>query len=81
MRGKKASNQGGKARRRRANRLTLNIEEAAAILGISRNGGYEAVKRGEIPVIEIGKRKLVTVAWLEAKLGRALPTDEETAVA
>jgi len=38
---------------------TLSIPEAAKILGISRNGCYEAVQRGEIPTIRIGKRILV----------------------
>jgi excisionase family DNA binding protein len=40
-------------------RLTLTVEEAAALLGISRAFAYEAVRRGEIPSIRIGRRVLV----------------------
>lgn len=40
-------------------RLTLTVEEAAAALGISRALAYEAVQRGDIPCIRIGRRILV----------------------
>lgn len=40
-------------------RLTLTVEEAAGLLGISRAFAYEAVRRGEIPSIRIGRRVLV----------------------
>jgi excisionase family DNA binding protein len=40
-------------------RLTLTVEEAAVILGISRAFAYDAVRRGEIPAIKIGRRILV----------------------
>ena len=40
-------------------RKTMTVEEAAIELGISRNSAYEAVKRGEIPVLKIGRRLLV----------------------
>ncbi len=40
-------------------RLTLTVEEAAALLGISRAFAYETVRRGEIPSIRIGRRVLV----------------------
>ena len=36
-------------------KLTGTIPEAAEILGIGRNKAYEAARRGEIPVIRIGK--------------------------
>jgi excisionase family DNA binding protein len=45
-------------------RLTLTLEEAARALGISRAFAYEAVARGEIPCIRIGKRILVSKAAL-----------------
>ena len=38
---------------------TLTIDEAAKVLGVGRNKAYEAVHRGEIPTIRIGKRILV----------------------
>ena len=49
-------------------RRTLTIEEAARALGIGRNQGYLAAKRGDIPVIRIGKRMLVPRAALERML-------------
>jgi excisionase family DNA binding protein len=49
-------------------RLTLTVEEAAAILGISRAFAYEAVRRGDIPSIRIGRRVLVPQAALARML-------------
>lgn len=46
-------------------RVTLTVPEAAKILAIGRNQCYEAVKRGEVPSIRIGKRVLVSRAALE----------------
>jgi excisionase family DNA binding protein len=40
-------------------RLTLTVEEAAQVLGIGRTLAYEAVKRGDIPTVRIGRRLLV----------------------
>jgi excisionase family DNA binding protein len=40
-------------------RVTYNVEEAGALAGLSRGASYEAVKRGEMPVIRIGSRLLV----------------------
>ncbi|MFC1945437.1 helix-turn-helix domain-containing protein [Chloroflexota bacterium] len=45
-------------------RLTLNVSEAARILGLSRNSTYEAVKRGEIPSIKFGRRVIIPRAAL-----------------
>ena len=51
-------------------RLTLTVEEAAALLGISRNSAYEAVRRGEIPSVRIGGRIVIPrrrfLDWLGA---------------
>ena len=49
-------------------RETATVIEAARRLGIGRNQAYEAVRRGEIPVIRIGKRLLVPVAVLDRML-------------
>ena len=40
-------------------RLTWTVDEAAVALGISRALAYDAVRRGEIPAIKIGRRILV----------------------
>ncbi|MCX8032669.1 MAG: helix-turn-helix domain-containing protein [Thermoleophilia bacterium] len=49
----------------------LTIQEAAAILRISRGSAYEAARRGELPVIRIGRRLLVSRVALERLLQRA----------
>ncbi len=49
-------------------RLAITVSEAACRLGIGRNSAYEAVRRGEIPTIRIGKRILVPVSALERLL-------------
>jgi excisionase family DNA binding protein len=48
---------------------TITIVEAAKRLRIGRNQAYEAVHRGEIPHIKIGKRLLVPTAALNRLLG------------
>ncbi|HVA09559.1 MAG TPA: helix-turn-helix domain-containing protein [Acidimicrobiales bacterium] len=49
-------------------RLKLTVEEAAATLGTSRASAYEAVRRGEIPAIRIGRRVLVPRMALDRML-------------
>ena len=52
---------------------TLTVEAAGEIMGIGRNQAYEAVHRGELPSIKIGKRILVPKALLEKLLEGNLP--------
>jgi excisionase family DNA binding protein len=52
-------------------RLTLTVEEAAESLGISRAFAYEAVARGEIPCIRIGRRVLIPKIALDKLLESA----------
>ena len=49
-------------------RLTLTVDEAGKALGLSRCGAYEAVARGEIPSVKVGRRILVPRAALERML-------------
>lgn len=49
-------------------RLVYTVEEAAQLLGISRAFAYEAVQRGEIPSMRIGRRILVPKAALQRML-------------
>ena len=58
---------------KRADRKTLSVPEAGKLLGLGRNTTYQAVHRGEIPVIKIGTRLLVPVAALERMLENAWP--------
>jgi len=52
-------------------RLTVTVEEAAALLGISRGSAYTAVANGELPVLRVGRRLLVPRLALERLLERA----------
>jgi excisionase family DNA binding protein len=45
-------------------RLTVTVEEAAQLLGISRTMAFQAVRTGEIPAIRVRRRILVPVARL-----------------
>jgi len=40
-------------------RLVLTVAEAGEMLGISRAFAYELVARGELPVVRLGRRRLV----------------------
>jgi excisionase family DNA binding protein len=59
-------------------RLTLTVEEAAARLGISRSLAYELARRGELPVVRLGRRIVVPVRALDVLLG---PQDDLSASA
>jgi len=51
-------------------RATISVEEAAAVLGLSRGQAYvEARSGGSFPVMRIGRRYLVPVPALIAWLG------------
>jgi excisionase family DNA binding protein len=52
-------------------RLTLSVEEAAQLLGLSRTSAYEAVHRGDLPAIRVGRRLLVPRSRLAALLDGA----------
>lgn len=57
-------------------RLTLTVDEAARLLGIGRGAAYEAIHRGEIPAIRIGRRLLVSRYALEKMVnGKPLEGD------
>jgi excisionase family DNA binding protein len=46
-------------------RLTMTVDEATVVLGISRATAYDAVSWGEIPCIRIGRRILIPKVALE----------------
>lgn len=53
---------------------TLSVPAAGKLyLGLSRNGSYGAVARGEIPVIRVGRKYRVPVAAMERLLDSAAP--------
>ena len=49
-------------------RQTYTIAEAASILGISRSSAYECARRGELPVVRLGRRLIVSAATLRRLL-------------
>jgi excisionase family DNA binding protein len=49
-------------------RLTLTIEEAGELLGISRSLAYEMARNGRLPVLRFGKRMVVPKRAIEAML-------------
>lgn len=51
-----------------AERLTLSVDEAAALLGVSRQSAYAAARAGELPVLRLGRRILVVRKALEELL-------------
>jgi excisionase family DNA binding protein len=52
-------------------RLVITVPEAGKILGLGRNAAYEAARRGDIPVIRIGKLLRVPTAAFHKMLEQA----------
>ncbi len=53
----------------------MTVTDAGRALGLGRSAAYDAVGRGEIPSIKIGKRLLVPTAALRRMVGLdAYPT-------
>lgn len=51
-------------------RPTVSIPDAGAVFyGLARGGSYEAAKKGDIPTVEVGGRKLAVVAAIAKRLG------------
>lgn len=48
---------------------TLTVEQAAKLLGVGRNQTYEAVARGELPAMRIGRRWVIPTVRLLRLLG------------
>lgn len=48
--------------------VALTVPQAARLLGVGRNTLYDAVSRGDVPHIRIGRRILIPNAALEAFL-------------
>ena len=46
-------------------KLTYNAAEAANVLGISKSHVYQLIREKRIPVLELGKRKVIPIVALE----------------
>jgi excisionase family DNA binding protein len=60
-------------------RLVYTVAEAGELLGISRAFAYELVARGELPVICLGRRRLVPKVALLALVGVGADGDSPVA--
>lgn len=47
----------------------LTVEQGGRLFGLSRSAAYEAVARGELPVIRFGRRMVVPTARVLSMLG------------
>jgi excisionase family DNA binding protein len=54
-------------------RLTLTVKATAELLGISRNGVYEAVRTGQIPSIKFGRRIIIPYKAVISMLDATAP--------
>ena len=55
------------------NNEVLTVEEAAALLRLSKSGAYQAIHEGQIDVVKIGRRILIPRAVIERMLASAAP--------
>lgn len=54
-------------------RLTLTIEKAGELLGISRPQAYRLARNGTLPVLSLGRRKVIPIVALERLLAETRP--------
>jgi hypothetical protein len=54
----------------------VSVPVAARLLSLSRQAGYDAVARGDVPAIRIGRRLVVPVVKLRRMLGELPPIDD-----
>ena len=60
-------------------RLTVNVSEAATMLGISRNSAFAAVRNGQIPALKLGRRWLISRHVLARMIESSAPSGDEPA--
>ncbi len=54
----------------------MTVPEVGEALGLGRSAAYEAVRRGELPSLAIGRRRLVPTGRLLDLLGIDVPSDD-----
>ena len=52
-------------------RVTLDVDEVAKLLGLSRNAAYAAAAAGQIPSIRLGRRIVIPRLAFERMLAQA----------
>ena len=65
---------------RRAECQTLNVAAAARIIGVGRNRLYQSIREGQLPVLKLGRRVLISRVVLERILaeGELTPNSNGT---
>ena len=58
-------------------KLTLSVEEAGKLLGVSRQVAYQMIHRADFPTLHIGRRILVPKKQLEIWMDRQVNGEEE----
>ena len=58
-------------------KLTLSVEEAGKLLGVSRQVAYQLIHRADFPTLRIGRRVLVPKKQLEIWMDRQINGKEE----
>ncbi len=54
-----------------AERLAYSVDEAARLTGLSRDLLYDEMRRGNLPYLKVGRRRLITRQHLQQFLGVA----------
>jgi excisionase family DNA binding protein len=57
------------------NKLTLTVEEAARLIGISRAQAYRCVHSGQLKAVQLGRRIVVPVIAVEELLSTTIELD------
>ena len=60
---------GREPRRLGEGKICYTVPEAAKLLRVSRNQGYELARIGEIPIVKIGSRMRVPIVKFHEKFG------------
>ena len=68
---------GRELRRLDEGKLCYTIPEAAELIGVSRNHGYELARRGDLPIVKMGKLKFVPKAKLHSMFGLDNDSEED----
>ena len=59
-------------------RVTVSVDEAAGMLGISRTSAYEYIRTGHLPAIRMGRRLLVPLKAIDDLIDGSLSSHETT---
>jgi excisionase family DNA binding protein len=73
MEKKMARRSGAALKASSAERLVYTVQEAGALIGLSKNSAYAAAQRGDFPVVRIGKLVLVPKVLFLKKFGLETP--------